>query len=76
MDIYGTLATGRYAVFWLPEFLTLYWQIVHEEGEEKAAQWAIRELQLSLKPSTALRIYRLFRFASYAWRIYLRFARD
>ena len=73
-QLYRCLAAGRYAVQWLPEFLVLFDQIVSEEGEQAAFEWALRELVLSLKPSVAVRIVRIFRFIYRAWKTYRRTA--
>jgi hypothetical protein len=70
------LAAGRYAVEWLPEFLILFDQIVDEDGEEAAFDWALRELMLSLKPSLAVRIERALRFVHRVWKIYQRTVGD
>jgi hypothetical protein len=76
VQLYKLLAAGRYAVLWLPEFFILYDMIVEEEGEEAAHDWAIRELMLSIKPSVALKVYRILRWAYLAWVTYRKIAHD
>jgi hypothetical protein len=74
--LYRRLAAGRYAVEWLPEFLILFDQIVGEDGEEAAVDWALRELMLSLRPSLAVRIERVLRFVYRVWKTYQRTVGD
>jgi hypothetical protein len=73
---YRLLAAGRYAYTWLQEFFILYEEILKEEGEQAAHDWAIRELLLTIKPSVAVRIYRLLRVAYLAWQAYRKLASD
>lgn len=74
--VYRLLAAGRYAAMWLPELIILYEITLNEEGEEKAKDWLIKELSLSIKPSLALRLYRLVRVVYLAWEAYRKVARD
>lgn len=69
------LAAGKYAALWVPEFLELYDQICREDGEQKASEWALEELAHSILPSTALRVYRVLRFAYLGWKAYRKVAR-
>jgi hypothetical protein len=72
--LYQMLSAGRYAAAWSVEFLILYELNAHEHGQEKADLWALEELALTLKPSIAYRIYRLFRVIYSGWRLYRRIA--
>ena len=66
--VYRALAAGRYAAIWLPELLRLYDMIVEEDGEKEAADWLLKELALSIKPSFLLTVFKLVRLANRWWR--------
>ena len=70
--LYGWLSYGRYASDWLPEFIICYQQILDQDGEEQALEWALQELLRTLKPAAAARIYRLVRLIHWAWKLYSR----
>jgi hypothetical protein len=74
--IYRALATGRYAAEWLPEFLLQYDQIISEQGEEAALEWALYELAGSIQPALVGRLMRLVRVAYKAWKLYKLLARN
>jgi hypothetical protein len=74
--VFRVLAAGKYAALWVPEFLHLYEQIVREEGEGGAFNWALREIGYSIKPSLALRVYRVLRVVYLGWKAYRKVARD
>lgn len=73
--LYNMLAGGRYAAYWLPEFLVCYQEIIEKDGEEAAVQWAIKELATSFWPTLSIRAYQVFRFIYCGWRLYERLAR-
>jgi hypothetical protein len=66
--VYRALAAGRYAIIWLPELLRLYGMIVEEDGADKAKDWLLKELALSVKPSLLLTFFKLIRLAQRWWR--------
>jgi hypothetical protein len=66
---YRYLAAGRYAAEWLPELLVFYDQMVAEDGEDAAFNWAVKELALFIKPSIAARMLWILRFAHRVWKI-------
>ena len=72
--LYSWLAYGRYASEWLPEFLIRYEQILDENGEEQALEWAMQELLATLRPAAAARIYRFVRLIHLAWKLYNKFS--
>jgi hypothetical protein len=74
-SLYNLLAGGRYAAYWLPEFLVCYQELLEKDGEEAAVQWAIKELATSLRPALSIRAYRVFRVIYFGWRLYQRLAR-
>jgi len=73
--IYELLAAGRYASYWLPEFLICYQEILATQGEEAALEWALKELSLSLRPAVSVRAYRAIRLVYWGWRFYYKFSR-
>lgn len=68
--LYRYLAAGRYATQWLPELLILYDQMVVEDGEDAAFNWAVNELALVIKPSIAARMLWILRLAHGIWKTY------
>jgi hypothetical protein len=74
--VYRLLAVGKYAAIWVPEFLILYEQIMLEQGHDKAQEWALEELLQSIRPSIALRVYRIIRILYLGWKAYRKMARD
>ena len=66
--LYRLMAAGRYLHIWLPELIILYERILAEEGEEKAREWVIKELLLSIQPSLAFRVYQIGRVFYLIWK--------
>jgi hypothetical protein len=73
---YRLLATGRYAVLWLPELFILYDLALEEDGEDNATEWALKELTTAFGPGLGRKVHLLFQTILLVRRIYKKLAGD
>ncbi|WP_303828886.1 hypothetical protein [Asticcacaulis taihuensis] len=73
----GKLAkAGKYSRYWLPEVLSFYEAVLHEEGQKSANEWLKGDLHVTFSSDMALKIYLLIRLYLAVERVYRKVMRS